>query len=1107
MKRGCRPGPPTKLTLFLAVWLLAGVAVSVGTFFVLFEQQKHDKSMTCNERCVNRAKAYQSELYASFETINMYSGLVKAYPNVTSEDFQNYANETNILVPSSQGVTYIKHVLGPDRAAAEAVLGAQFTQYGTPDSNGSPTFVTRDSAPEYFVTWRASLPQYERLFAGYDTLSNPRLAAVAKLARDTGQLTVTYPFPSVLGTTALGMYYPVYTNLPPQPVNASLEQLRQGLAGFIVSVFNATALFKDADKRFQTQLGRLRLYDVSGPPNLGPQPSLMYQTPESPPSRYRFSATSTYNLGGRSYRLDCSADASIRSILGAPLSWAAVLLVVFLAIGLSVYVVTKWIQQKKAEVYRIEKLNKEFEAARHKAESADKAKSAFLATMSHELRTPLTGTLGMLDLLRLTPMTEVQSLYVSTMQSSAESLLGCLNDILDFSKIEAGQLRLEEIDLDVAAVVHRVVALFSGKLLEKGLRIELELPEPADCMAKGDPLRLQQVLSNLLSNAIKFTESGGITVRWRRLPHPPLGNGIPERYSPDNKGDAVIDLEEPQDAARTRCLENMLRRRTSHARSGASVGTSEGGAVYGPGLQLPQSDGPDASSLPGGSATWHEFSVTDTGVGIAPESQRKLFKSFVQADDTTTRMYGGTGLGLVICKKLVEAMGGTIAVQSELNKGTTFTCSVRLQRCTGPLTRRPSRTLSLAPSRGPPPVRMDDLIRLSPKGPLEPRAAPVSTEPATRSLQPAGEIADQAGREGTSDQPGRGVTGPVVDEGRESPQLGEGGKDVRVVKTEAASHRHAGGKAGAPERAAHGGELEGKREDEEKESAGALLSGGKSPRKGTEAKEEVMAKFLTGVGAEGDGTALNSAEQQTSPTGEERRSAGDASSGSSLRNDKSPGESGSSLQATSSHKNSPGITPRVSVEGLRAHVEEPGEISEVSTAPPSVELSSRSVTENGSPSVSGISSYGSGISSYGSGNFGSIQEQGPSQLHTRARILVAEDNVVNQLLIRKMLKHHGHDVDVVGNGRLAVDAVRTKAYTLCLMDLQMPVLDGIHATEEIRQLEGPSSRLPIYILSADVLAQNKLRHLNIDGYLTKPISWPTVFAVISEQLQAQGAVS
>ena len=69
------------------------------------------------------------------------------------------------------------------------------------------------------------------------------------------------------------------------------------------------------------------------------------------------------------------------------------------------------------------------------------------------------------------------------------------------------------------------------------------------------------------------------------------------------------------------------------------------------------------------------------------------------------------------------------------------------------------------------------------------------------------------------------------------------------------------------------------------------------------------------------------------------------------------------------------------------------------------------------------------------------------------------------------------------------------------------VLDGIHATEEIRQLEGPASRLPIYILSADVLAQNKLRHLNIDGYLTKPISWPTVFGVISEQLQAQAAGS
>lgn len=83
-------------------------------------------------------------------------------------------------------------------------------------------------------------------------------------------------------------------------------------------------------------------------------------------------------------------------------------------------------------------------------------------------------------------------------------------------------------------------------------------------------------------------------------------------------------------------------------------------------------------------------------------------------------------------------------------------------------------------------------------------------------------------------------------------------------------------------------------------------------------------------------------------------------------------------------------------------------------------------------------------------------------------------------------------------------SIRTSDIKAEMVVLLVAVLDGIHATEEIRRLDGPSSKVPIYILSADVLAQNKLQHLRIDGFLTKPIKWESVFAVISEQLQAPG---
>lgn len=125
------------------------------------------------------------------------------------------------------------------------------------------------------------------------------------------------------------------------------------------------------------------------------------------------------------------------------------------------------------------------------------------------------------------------------------------------------------------------------------------------------------------------------------------------------------------------------------------------------------------------------------------------------------------------------------------------------------------------------------------------------------------------------------------------------------------------------------------------------------------------------------------------------------------------------------------------------------------------------------------------------------------------RILVAEDNPVNQMLIRKMLTHYGHQPHIVGNGQLAVDEIKAKPfyYTLILMDLQMPVLDGLGATKAIRAL-GPPGALPIFALTADVLvgAGEALEEYGLDGYLTKPINWEKLAGAIDAASEA-GAVA
>lgn len=245
--------------------------------------------------------------------------------------------------------------------------------------------------------------------------------------------------------------------------------------------------------------------------------------------------------------------------------------------------------------------NEDLSRARDAAQSATKAKSAFLASMSHEIRTPMNGVLGMTSLLLDTNLTDEQRDYAETVRSSGQSLLTILNDILDFSKIEAGKLDFEHLPFDLRRTVADIVSLMGGAARTKGLQVIFDVDNDVPSALIGDAGRLRQIMANIVGNSIKFTERGRVTVRVQ------LGE-LTER-------DALI-----------------------------------------------------------------EFRVTDTGIGISEEAQKRLFQSFSQADASTTRRFGGSGLGLAICKQLVEIMGGQIGVLSVIGQGSTFWFSVRLAR-------------------------------------------------------------------------------------------------------------------------------------------------------------------------------------------------------------------------------------------------------------------------------------------------------------------------------------------------------------------------------------------------------------------------------------------
>ncbi|KAG6554893.1 hypothetical protein Mapa_003477 [Marchantia paleacea] len=650
---------PARVLAMQIAFTALGVVAAAGVGLVLFNISLQSQMQEFKLKCTNRQEIVKAELANNLNTSFMILGLLASEPELKQSTWLYFTNKTFFLRPNSPRIAWLKRVKHDERAAYEKKVNASILQI---DEN--LTVTRRVEAAEYAPIVLASFETAQFLMMDFTTF--PVVNRSVSNARDFGTMAMSPPDNSVGGVWRVGNYLPYYGDAKPTTV----AERREAIQGWIGVSLEVEKVFAAVLRRYQDDVSMdvAVLFTTKDRQDWLPSYNCSFDRPVcempvyDPAQRIGDSSTASipWTYGLQSFELRCFARHSIKiHALKNVIGWPLLLLTVVVLCTVIVWLIIRRMQAVQKHVSDVEKMNADLRAAKLAAESADSAKSRFLATVSHEIRTPMNGVIGMTNLLMGTELTSQQLEYVKIAQASGNALVSLINEVLDLSKIEAGKMELESVAFDLRVELDDVLCLFEDKVHNKQLEVLALVHDAVPKIVFGDNGRLRQVLINLVGNAMKFTKEGSIMVCVRVVdPHSSSSlSSVDSRDGDDKMSTMSLTkvTEDPEDSLESQSFDWAPTKCGSFA--GGEIKPSDQGTLK---LIVSVED-------------------TGTGIGIPSHLQHRLFQPFHQADSSTSREFGGTGIGLSISQKLVELMNGKLTVSSTPGKGSVFEFTLKVE--------------------------------------------------------------------------------------------------------------------------------------------------------------------------------------------------------------------------------------------------------------------------------------------------------------------------------------------------------------------------------------------------------------------------------------------